>query len=147
MSKRTAHFIEHIAELDRIAETVNKDDPSTLWGAIDKYLQYCAVSGLLISNTSFYRALGISKETMHAWSHGTRKAHNPEYKEFALFVKRFCAAAREQYGIEGIVSPLMTIWLQKHYDGFTDNPPQEIERNPLGEIKDPGKIARKYGFD
>ena len=130
--------------LDQIRKTVDLNDPSTLWSALDSYIRFCADTGFMIGNTSLYYAVGISKETASKWSKGQRKAHNPEYKRFADMAKAICACAREQYGIEGQTSYLMTIWLQKRYDGFTDSPPEEYIENPLGDV-DIAKLERKYG--
>ena len=99
----------------------------------------------MISNNSCYRALGLSRVTIHTWIHRTRRAHDPQYHDFAEMVKTICAAAREQYGLEGQTSPLMTIWLQKAYDGFKDVPEDEATINPLGDLPDADKLIQKYG--
>ena len=127
-----------------IAETVHVDDINTLYAGLQQYIELCGRAGLLIGNNACYMALGVSRSTICAWLNGTRRQHNPEYRKFAEFVKAVCAAAREQYGIEGITSPLMTIWLQKQYDGFVDTPPREEARNPLGELVAPKQLERKY---
>lgn len=138
-------FTDALPFLDQIRKTVNLNDPSTLWNALDSYLQFCCDTGFMIGNTSLYHAVGISKETASKWSKGQRKAHNPEYKRFADMAKAICACAREQYGLEGQTSYLMTIWLQKRYDGFTDSPPEEYIENPLGDLPDANKLIEKYG--
>ena len=138
-------FMECKPYLDEIALTVDLDKPSTLWKALDDYLSFCCRTGMMISNNSCYRALGLSRVTIHTWLHRTRRQHNPEYCKFAETVKLICAAAREQYGIEGQTSPLMTIWLQKAYDGFKDDPGDEIIPNPLGDMPDANKLIQKYG--
>ena len=147
MKRAKIHFAAFHEELRSIAETVNTDDINSLYRALEQYIRLCADTGLLIGNNTCYMALGISRPTISTWLNGTRRAHNPAYKEFATLVKTICAAAREQYGIEGITSPLMTIWLQKQYDGFTDTPQQEDIRDPLGALPDKeqlSKMERKY---
>lgn len=133
-------FVDYLPYLNAIRQTVDRKDPATLWRALDMYLNLCCNKGMLISNKSLYFALGLSKATIHAWAHGLRKQHQPEYARFAALVKEVCAAAREQYGVEGQVDPILTIWHQKFYDGFTDNPPSETVHSPLGDLPDADAI-------
>ena len=138
-------FADALPYLDSIRQTVSLDDPNTLWQALDSYLRFCADTGFLIGNKTLYYACRVSKETVFTWSHGTRKQHNPEYKRFADMLKTVCACAREMYGLEGIVSPVMTIFHQKFYDGFKDDPGDEVIPNPLGDLPDADKLIQKYG--
>lgn len=135
---------EFISECVRIRSTVDLDNPDTLWNAMEQYLQLCAMSGLKISNSFMYLSCGISRPTVSDWFHGTRRQNNPEYKRFATMIKEICAAAREQYGLEGAVNPILTIFHQKFYDGFMDNPKEEAVNDPLGEMQDPKELAQKY---
>ena len=127
-----------------IRNTVDLDNPATLWHGMEMYLNLCANTGMKISNTTLYTACGIDRRTIHDWEYGLRRQNNPEYRKFAQMAKMVCAAAREQYGIEGQVNPILTIFHQKFYDGLKDNPPDEAAENPLGEITDPEKLAEKY---
>ena len=127
-----------------ISKTVDREDPQTLYHAFEMYLQLCASTGMKVSNAFAHLALGVSDQIMSDWRLGNRRQNNPAYREFAMFVKQFCAAAREQYGIEGATNPILTIFHQKYYDGFVDNPGAESYADPLGEIQDPQKLAEKY---
>ena len=127
-----------------ISREVDRDDPQTLYRAFEQYLQLCDQTGRKVSNAFAYLALGVSDTEMCDWRLGNRRQNNPAYREFAMFVKQFCAAAREQYGIEGETNPILTIFHQKFYDGFKDNPGTEQYKDPLGEIQDPAKLAEKY---
>ena len=138
-------FMECKPYIDAIAATVDIDKPETLWKALDKYLDFCCRTGMMISNNSCYRALGLTRGTIYTWIHRTRRAYNPQYHDFAEMVKTICACAREQYGLEGQTSPIMTIWLQKAYDGFKDVPEDEATLNPLGDLPDADKLLQKYG--
>lgn len=91
-----------------------------------------------------YMACGVGRNDIHHWEFGLRRQNNPEYRRFAIMCREICAAAREQYGIEGQVNPILTIFHQKYYDGFKDNPPDNAVENPLGDIEDPQKLAEKY---
>lgn len=133
-----------IAGCVAIRQTVDLDNPATLWNAMEQYLQLCANTGLKISNAFMYLACGIDRRTVSDWYLGTRRQNNPEYRQFASMIKEICAAAREQYGIEGKTNPILTIFHQKFYDGFVDNPGAEQYADPLGEIQDPQKLAEKY---
>lgn len=138
-------FLECLPYLDAIAATVDHERPQTLWCALWRYIAFCADTGMLLTNKGCYRAVACSKETIHAWSAGTRKQHDPQYKLFADLVRQICAAAREQYGLEGEVNPILTIWHQKFYDGFTDTPHEKNIPNPLGDLPDAEKLIKKYG--
>lgn len=127
-----------------IRNTVDLDDPATLWNAMDQYLTLCATTGMKISNSTMYMACGVGRNDIHHWEFGLRRQNNPEYRKFAIMCREICAAAREQYGIEGQVNPILTIFHQKYYDGFRDNPPDNAVENPLGDIEDPQKLAEKY---
>lgn len=127
-----------------IRRTVDLDNPVTLYNAMEQYINLCAQTGMKITNGTMYMACGVSKETIHTWEYGTRRQNNPAYREFATMCKMICAAAREQYGVEGQVNPILTIFHQKYFDGFTDAPQQEAAKDPLGEITDPAKLAEKY---
>ena len=133
-----------IAGCVSIRQTVDLDDPATLWNAMNQYIQLCANTGMKISNSFMYLACGVSKQTISEWYLGNKRQNNPEYRQFASMIKEICAAAREQYGIEGKTNPILTIFHQKYYDGFVDNPGAESYADPLGEIQDPQKLAEKY---
>lgn len=143
---KTPSFVDCLPHLDAIAATVDPDRSETLWEAVSQYLAFCKNSGMLISNRTLYLALGCSKETICTWANGTRRQHNPEYRQFAIFVKQLCAAAREQYGLEGIVNPILTIFHQKAWDGFTDTPQIMDIRDPLGDLPDGKNLAKKWGM-
>lgn len=125
-----------------IADTVDTDDIGSLYKGLERYIQLCGETGVLIGNNALYTALGISRVTICTWLRGTRRQNNPEYRKFAELVKQICGAAREQYGVEGIVDPILTIWHQKFYDGFVDDPPREEAHDPLGELPDQRRFAK-----
>lgn len=127
-----------------IRQTVDLNDVRTLWSAMEQYINLCATTGMKITNATLYMACGVGRTDIHNWEYGLRRQNNPEYREFAIMCREICAAAREQYGIEGKVNPILTIFHQKAYDGFTDTPQQEAVKDPLGEITDPQKLAEKY---
>lgn len=140
-------FTEALPVLDTIRQTVDLHDPQTLCNALHRYLDYCARTGFFITNKSLYYALRVSRDCICKWSNGSRKAHDPRYREFANLARQICAAAREQYGVEGQVNPILTIWHQKFYDGFADTPQPEKTYNPLGDmLPDAGEIIRKWGL-
>lgn len=127
-----------------IRASVDLDNPVTLWNAMEQYLNLCATTGMKITNGTLYMACGIGRAEIHNWEFGLRRQNNPEYRKFAVMCREICAAAREQYGIEGQTNAILTIFHQKFYDGFTDVPQKEAVKDPLGEISDPEKIAEKY---
>jgi hypothetical protein len=127
-----------------IRQTVDLDRPETLFNAMEAYINLCATSGMKITNGTLYMACGVNRMDIHNWEYGERRQNNPAYRQFAQMCKMVCAAAREQYGIEGQTNPILTIFHQKFYDGFTDTPTREGKHDPLGEVTDPQKLAEKY---
>ena len=127
-----------------IRQTVDLDNPATLFNAMEQYLSLCSQTGMRITNQTLYMACGVGRTDIFNWKHGERRQNNPAYRQFAEMCQLVCAAAREQYGIEGQVNPILTIFHQKAYDGLSDTPRDEEVRDPLGEISDPQKLAEKY---
>lgn len=127
-----------------IRQSVNVDDPKTIWNAMEMYISLCAQTGMKITNGTMYMAMGVGRAEIHNWKFGLRRQNNPEYRKIAETCQEICSAAREQYGIEGQTNPILTIFHQKFYDGFRDTPQDEAVENPLGEITDPEKLAEKY---
>ena len=140
----TAAVPNLIAACITIRQTVDIEDPQTLYNALEKYLSLCAMSGMKISNSMLYFACNCTKFMVSDWYHGRQRKGSPEYKRFATLIKEICTAAREQYGLEGQVNPILTIFHQKFYDGFRDNPQIDETVDPLGENQDPQKLAEKY---
>lgn len=133
-----------IAACLTIRQDVDIEDPASLNSALAKYLQLCSMSGMKISNSMLYFSCNVTRTMVYDWYHGRTKKANPEYKRFAAMVKEICTAAREQYGLEGQVNPILTIFHQKYYDGFREDTQTDDMRDPLGENQDPAKLAEKY---
>ena len=133
-----------IASCMQIRNSIDLEDPATLYRGLEQYLSLCSMSGMKISNNMMYFALNLTRQTAYDWYHGRQRKANPEYKRLASLMKEICTAAREQYGLEGQVNPILTIFHQKYYDGFRDNPQIDDVHDPLGEAQDPQKLAEKY---
>ena len=59
-----------------IRNTVDLDNPATLWHGMEMYLNLCANTGMKISNTTLYTACGIDRRTIHDWEYGLRRQNN-----------------------------------------------------------------------
>lgn len=139
-------FTEALPVLDAIRQTVDLHDPQTLHDALNMYLNYCSKTGFFISNRGLYYSCRVSRDCICKWSNGSRKAHDPRYREFANLARQVCSAAREQYGVEGQVNPILTIWHQKFYDGYRDYSPDDSPiTSPLGDMPNAAELIRKYG--
>lgn len=140
----TAAVPNMIVSCMAIRRSVDLENPITLFNAMEQYISLCAMSGMKISNSMLYYACNVTRTVVYDWLHGRARKGNPDYKRFAETVKEICSAAREQYGLEGQVNPILTIFHQKYYDGFRDNPQIDDVLDPLGENQDPEKLAEKY---
>lgn len=125
------------------------------WGKVDKsnveemeqrfyrYLEYCTIHGIKVSNQSAYLAMGITKDDIYSWEnerYGT-KAH----VELVKRVKQICSITRENMMADGKLNPVVGIFWQKNYDGFKDQ--QEVVLAPKNngiEDVDEKELLSKY---
>lgn len=125
------------------------------WGKVDKnnveemeqrfyrYLQWCDIHGIKISNQSAYLAMGITKDDAYEWGNGIYRtqAHSDLIKK----VKQICAITRENMMADGKLNPVVGIFWQKNYDGFKDQ--QEVVLSPNKnriEDVDEQELINKY---
>ena len=109
-----------------------------------RYLVWCAENEFKISNQMCYLALDVDGGRVRDWALGKRGSTSAS----CLFYKKvldFLSAFREFQMIEGKLNPILGIWWQKNYDGFVDNPIQQIEAaSPFDGMKDVTEISDKY---
>lgn len=137
-------LVAHIMQTMEIAKQTDRENIDSLRLALQKYLALCARTNVNVTNTGLYGALGLSQETISQWASGKARASDPRYREFALLVRKLCAQYRELAASEGKISPVLTIWWQKNYDGFRDDPILEKANEGLAAPADPQEIAEKY---
>lgn len=137
-------LVAHIMQTMEIAKQTDRENIDSLRLALQKYLALCARTNVNVTNTGLYGALGLSQETISQWATGKARASDPRYREFALLVRKLCAQYRELAASEGKISPVLTIWWQKNYDGFRDDPILEKANEGLAAPADPQEIAEKY---
>lgn len=138
-------IVANIMQTLDIARRTNPNDIESLYSALKEYLAICMETNISVTNRSVYNALGVSEDTVRNWLHGRTHAQDPRYKEFAQLIKNVCAQYRELAGAEGKLDKTLTIWWQKAYDGFTDNPlPDKSVLTDDRTPADPEEIAAKY---
>lgn len=137
-------LVAHIMQTMEIAKQTDRENIDSLRLALQKYLALCARTNVNVTNTGLYGALGLSQETISQWATGKARASDPRYREFALLVRKLCAQYRELAASEGKISPVLTIWWQKNYDGFRDDPILEKANEGIAAPADPQEIAEKY---
>lgn len=137
-------LVAHIMQTMEIAKQTDREDIDSLRLALQKYLALCARTNVNVTNTGLYGALGLSQETISQWASGKARSADPRYREFALLVRKLCAQYRELAASEGKISPVLTIWWQKNYDGFRDDPVLEKTQEGIAAPVDPQEIAEKY---
>lgn len=136
--------VAQILQTMDIASRVDTDNFESLQNALQEYLQVCMLTNTSVTNTNLYAALGVSDDTISKWLTGERRGSDPRYREFAAQVKRICAQYRELAAAEGKLHPTLTIWWQKNYDGFRDEPIVVKEVTDIAAPVDPEEIAKKY---
>ena len=140
-NNRFAAIVMAVAEIAKDADT---NDIESLYNCLERYLKWCFDNKVTITNTAAYAACGIDRFTVKDWATGHRRADRPEFKEFAFKLKQICSINREQMMADGKLNPIVGIWWQKNFDGFTDKPQEYLESSE--EERDPtvNEIAQKY---
>lgn len=138
-------LVAQIMQTMDIASRTDKTDIASLTAALQEYLALCMTTNTSITNTGLYAALGLEGDTINNWLTGKTRANDPRYREFAKLVKRICGQYRELAAAEGKLHPTLTIWWQKNYDNFQDDPPPEkVNEDAFLTPIDPQEIAEKY---
>lgn len=128
-----------------IAKDADTNDIDTLYDCVDRYIKLCVDHNILITNLGCYGACGVSRQTITDWAQGrSRASHDPQYKEFALRVRMLCSINREQMMVEGKINPIIAIWWEKNFDGFTDRPGDVIADTDEAQELSASEIASKY---
>ena len=127
-----------------IAKDANREDINTLYNCLRRYLEFCLEHNVRITNAGAYSACGISRNMVKEWASGLSRADRPEYKQFAIYIRSICDKYREMLMAEGKIHPVIGIWWQKNYDGFTDKPPEAIEAADEAQDLSASEIAQKY---
>lgn len=129
----------------KLARMVDVNKPETLFEALDRYLEFCIMANIKVTNKSLYTACGVTDDMVTDWITGRSRTADPRYREFGLTARSVCAQAREQSAAEGTLSPVLAIWWQKNYDGMRDDPiPVKVSNSELERTVDPEEIAQKY---
>ena len=113
-----------------------------LYERFDKVLQYCYENDVRITNKLVYYGLGVSHDMIQEWASGISRT--PDHMRFAKKVREFCAGYREMLGANGKINPVVLVWWQKNYDGFTDRQEVVVSRaDPLGAALPEAELAKR----
>lgn len=108
-----------------------------------EYVEYCQMNDIKMSNQTCYLAMGLEAQTLRTWASGS--SPTIEHTFMAKTILQFLSANRELQMVQGKLNPIVGIWWQKNYDGFTDQ--QELvisSRDPLENIRDVTEMEKKY---
>ena len=137
-------FAAIILATREIAKDADNNDINTLYDCLERYIKFCIEHNVRITNSGAYSACGITRNTVKEWAHGEKRASNPAYKEFALFIRGICDEYREMLMAENKIHPVVGIWWQKNYDGFRDQPNEAEVSADDGTQLTAAEIAEKY---
>lgn len=137
-------LVAHLMQSMDIARHTDRNDIESLRKALLDYLSLCARNNINVTNMGVYGALGVSQETISQWASGSARGTSPEYREFAIGVRRLCAQYRELAASENKLNVALAIWWQKNYDGLKDDPVVETPSEDAPPPVDPTTIAEKY---
>ena len=143
--ERNNRFAAVIMAINEISKDANFNDIKSMYDCITRYIEFCYDHGVNITNGGAYAACGVSRQTISEWSHGLKRAANsPEHQQFAKYLQQLCSINREQMMVDGKLNPIIGIWWQKNYDGFSDRPAAEIEAGDDDQDLTANEIAEKY---
>lgn len=142
--EKNNRFAAIIMAINEIGKDADTNDIESLYKCLDRYIKWCFDHNITITNAGAYAACGVSRQTISDWACGVKRVDQPEYKEFAVLIRQLCGINREQMMADGKLNPIIGIWWQKNFDGFTDKPQQLVESTE--EDRDPtvNEIAQKY---
>lgn len=142
--ERVTQFVAYHMELMKMRQGVDKSDVNDLYRRFWNYLGYCAEHGIVPNNMNAYYAIGISRQDVYAWKHGTHGT--PEHKKFAFDITDFFASIHEQGPTDGVLNNISAMFWQKAHDGLVEASKVEVVNDsPLGEKRSAQDIADKYG--
>ena len=139
-----ARHINHIMKIMEISQHADVKDIESLKSCFIAYLKLCQEDGFKIGNLAAYAALGLSDATISLWAKDTKR---PEYREFALNVRRICSLAREGMIADQKINPVIGIFWQRNFDGLR-NDTEQIQSLQEGEdnrLKSAEEYKKKYG--
>ena len=142
---RNNRFAAVVMAINEISKDADSSDIKSLYDCVTRYIEFCYEHGVNITNGGAYAACGVSRHTISQWAHGQKRAANdPAYQQFAKYIQQICSVNREQMMAEGKLNPIVGIWWQKNFDGFTDHPVAEIESGDDDPDLTATEIAEKY---
>ena len=139
-----SRYISHTIEVQQIGIGSDPNNIDDLKARFIQYLQVCAKNDMKLGNLAAYCAMGITKDQVYQWEHGSTRG--AEYKAFIRFVKSVIAAYRETAISEGKINPVIGIFWQKSFDGLNEMAEYEASNQLEGvtEHMDAEQIAEKY---
>ena len=137
-------YITHTLEVQQIGIGSNPNDIEDLKSRFIQYLKLCAKNDMKVGNLAAYCAMGITKDQVYVWEHGTSRGS--EHTAFIKFVKSVIAAYRESAVAEGKINPVVGIFWQKSFDGLNEMAEYEASNQLEGvtEHMTAEQIADKY---
>lgn len=139
VTRNLSFTMELLALSEKAKQTKSIDD---LRGLFKHYLEMCNEYSIVPNNISAYQSIGITTQTAKMWAAGKAGA---EKKELIDFVNQFLASTTQIGILTGTISPTIGIFLQKNFDGLSDQPVAVAEENDLlGEKPSADDIIERY---
>ena len=118
-------FVNFIIDITPEEPLTNLNDVLTMQKRFKNYLEQCCKHNFKMGNQSCYLALGLTADQFKYILHTPNV--NRERYEFCLQVKQILSTYREVQIQEGMLNPVIGIFWQKHFDGYTDVPKKDEE--------------------
>jgi len=116
--------------------------------AIIGYFEDCERSGKRPGNMGLYRALGMTRQDVHAVLTGKVKNKvSPDCIDTIKKAVQILSEYREQLGSVGKLNPVTLIFWQKNFDGLQDTARLEVAATDDRERKTPEEIAKQIEKD
>lgn len=139
-------ILEYAANLDiiRTQALKNRNDIVNLRDCFQMFKALCYNCEMRPTNQAAFYALGFSASSFRTWKNGKARGQNADFQQLADDIAAFCGFFREQLAMEGKIAPLTNIWLQKNYDGMTDQQGANDNNTLIEAPEDPKQIAARY---
>lgn len=129
-----------------IAKDADRNNIDSLYMCLERYIKYCYDNNVKLTNASVYAACGLDRQIVMQWATGKLRSGDPRYAEFAHYVRKLCGQYREMLASEGKLNPVIAIWWQKNYDGFSDRPIEISDGGDNERQLTGSEIAEKYKY-
>ena len=133
---------QHIKYLGRESPTT----PEEFAERLNQFFAECSEEGSFPTVEKMALALGTYRKQLWEWEHGEGVVGKlPGIRNMISRAKQIMSSIDAEMAIQGKIPVVVYIFRAKNFYGMADKVSEDLEsRSPLGELKDPNEIAKRY---